>query len=137
MSADLLRRAAEKLRHVVAELPTRFQSEWRAVLTDSESLTGVASCLSHEGDPINACNNCEDIECWYESVPSFLLAIQPSVALALADWLNATADRIDALIPALANEVYGVDDPPAYLERTYAHPIAVAHAVLREDGEST
>jgi len=117
MSADLLRRAAAKLRKDTAALPLVWHDRpWFPVFTDSESLTGVRACRkTHTVDmESDACDLCEYIETYAEGLAGFIALMQPAVALALAEWLEAESQL--------------------YAPNTAA--FAVARSVLREDGES-
>lgn len=148
MSAELLRRAAAKLRETArAAADTEFGERWMVDQDNEHGLVvgsfrpgdvdedGVVSVsciayLAYPGDPESTT---------YEGaigVASYIATVDPAVALALADWLEATAERIELLEPVLGNEVYGVGHRREYIERTYAKSLAVARAVLREDGES-
>jgi hypothetical protein len=115
VSADLLRRAAEKLREAV-DPDYVFVAPWTAV-KEVESLDGW-TVRDPEG-PIA------------EGLPgpeaAYFALVHPPVALALADWLNQTADRIDALSGAYAPEAFD-----AYIAKAYAVPNTLARAVLRE-----
>ncbi len=91
MSADLLRRAAEKLRRAEGRLVMTWGSPWRVVITDSESGTGVATCEDHQLAPHDACDNCEHFETYYESVAEYCSVMHPPVALALADLMERAA----------------------------------------------
>lgn len=126
MSAELLRRAAAKLRKYTAALPIVWHDRpWSPVFTDSESLTGVRACRkTHTADmEAYACDLCEDVETYSEGMAVFVALMQPAVALALADLLDAYA----RLWAAFEDEA----------RRSYARSelLDVARAVLREDGE--
>lgn len=132
MSADLLRRAADKLRKDVAALPADWRERpWTPVLTDSESLTGVRTCdAPHDGDEDDddstaladwACDRCEHFETYSEGLASYVCTMHPAVALPLADAMDAVAKAVQ----------YG----GGFAARVgYGELIAVARAVLREDG---
>lgn len=130
MSADLLRRAAAKLRQRAADVPPTWPAPWFPVITDSESVTGVAACADHEEDPAEgpywACDSCEHFETYGEGLAAYVSAMHPPVALALADWLADLAELQDIA-------EWNRDEVPGGT----AHPLAVARAVLREpaDGE--
>lgn len=97
MNADLLRRAAAKLRAGVTELNADWRERpWRPVLVDGESLTGVAACKSvHALNPEQACDYCWHMETYSEAVAAYIaLAAHPPVALALADLLDARAGTV-------------------------------------------
>jgi hypothetical protein len=132
MSADLLRRAAAKLREHVAALPTDWRDRpWTPVITDSESLTGVRTCdgphdsyeVADDADPATiadwACDGCEHFETYSEGLAGYASMLHPPVALALAEllqvlsWFPSQADATDLTAA-----------------------VAVARQVLREDGES-
>lgn len=129
MTAALLREAAQRLREK-AEAAT--PGRWR--FTDSEAANDVWAggmvVVSPDGDPIA---NVQDD--WYENDPDepapvndaeFIALMDPTVALAVADWLDATADENDA------PEGSGL----AFLNFVSADAfaaLAVARAVLRRD----
>ncbi len=122
MSADLLARAAAKLRGQVQDLSDLWRgNEWFPVFTDSESLTGVRTCsMGHTTDTLSdACDRCDDFETYSEPSAAYIALMHPPVALALAEVFESLAGCMT---------VAGAcrDDR---LE-------AVARAVLREDGES-
>lgn len=136
MNADLLSRAATRLRRNVAALPADWRDRpWTRVITDSESLTGVRTCDgrhdSYEvvdgADPASiadwACDRCEHFETHSEGLADYVSTLHPSVALALADLLDAYV-RADA-------PFFGRDHLMAGADQV----IAVAREVLREDGE--
>lgn len=146
MSADLLLRAAAKLRKNVAILPIDWRDRpWSPVITDSESLTGVRTCdsphdsyaVADDADPATAvdwaCDGCEHFETYSEGLADYVSTLHPPVALALADWLDIAAKSIEARI--IAETHVGVPDGTIKTSDEDA-AIAVARAVLREDGES-
>ena len=121
MSADLLRRAAAKLRKDTAALPVVWHDRpWFPVFTDSKSLTGVRACRkTHTVDmESDACDLCEYIETYAEGLAGFIALMHPAVALALADVFENLAG---CMTTAGACRDQRLE--------------AVAHAVLREDGE--
>jgi hypothetical protein len=73
---------------------------WRVVLTDSESLTGVASCEHHGGHPQDACDACYVVETYSEQAAAYMATVGPLAGLALADLL----DSLGAM-PASSNQV--------------------------------
>jgi hypothetical protein len=78
---------------------------WRVVITDSESLTGVASCAAdHTGKPLDACDDCYVIETYDEAVAGFMAAVDPAAGTLMADLLERVAemDGPAALLAALA-----------------------------------
>jgi len=122
MSADLLHRAAARLRKDTATLPVVWHDRpWFPVFTDSESLTGVRACRkTHTVDmESDACDLCEDIETYSEGLAGFVAMMQPAVALALADVFESLAGAITTAGACRDQRLE-----------------AVACAVLREDGES-
>lgn len=128
MSADLLRRAATELRRSVEGVPSFFAPPWHPVLTDSESLTGVRSCSDHFNTAAGptaewACDNCEHIETYSEGLASYIAALHPPVALALADLL-------DAMVGFKDSTGLQLPEGPGTL-------MAVARAVLREPEEAS
>lgn len=116
MSADLLRRAAKVLRIRVARLSVDLQAPWRLVVTDAETLSGIAGCRRHELDPAWSCDYCETIDVGRERTAEYLDVMQPAVALALADWLDSAARDTDE---------FGSDFEP--------HAFQTARAILREE----
>lgn len=126
MSADLLRRAALKLReHAQGAVMNGYMpAPWRTVLTDSESMTGFAGCAQLAPDehaPNSACDDCTSIEAWTEPAAAYLALMHPPVALAVADLLDGYAEKFDL--------------PPfhGFKNRTDEQFIALARAVLREE----
>jgi hypothetical protein len=117
MSADLLRRAAAKLRE---HANAASEGPWEADGVDIWAGTASDVWAGEADERANA---------------SYAALMHPPVALALADWLDATAERIEILKPVVGHEIYGVGHPQEFIERTYAKSLAVARAVLREDGE--
>jgi hypothetical protein len=128
VNADLLRRAAEKLRLAAHEVPTYFPADWHPVFTDSESLTGVRSCPEHNpsGDDLTgpykalwACDRCEHIETCGEGLAAYIALMHPPVALALADLL-------DEMVQYTESPLCNPEWPPLLAA------VAVAEAILRE-----
>lgn len=114
MSADLLLRAAAKLRQHARP------GEWATVLTDSESLTGFRVCNDHQAGDHDVCDNCHDVETYSEPLAAYVVLMHTPVALAIADVF----ERLDAVdLNAIDNDLL------ADLEH-------LAAQVLREDGES-
>jgi hypothetical protein len=110
MSAELLRRAAEKLRDGVLELPVTMNGRWTArhgVVADDGTDVGMLVV-----DPYNPADDA--------AVMRFIALLDPLVARALAEWLEATAHlwQVQVNIPT---------------PRPYEVAEAVARAILRED----
>lgn len=128
MSAELLRQAAELLRTRVQRLPMGVH-EWRAVPTDSESWDGLI-IDGAEGDE-GWC-----IEAHHERVATYLEAVHPPVALALADWLEAveysrTPDR--CADPQCGDSTWDHDcDPRPVVTANGRRAESVARAILRQ-----
>lgn len=131
MSADLLRRAAAKLREHAEAVPEFFAPPWHRVFTDSESLTGVRSCANHSisGDDLTdedklswACDSCEHIETYSEPLGAYVTMLHPPVALALAAAMEEVAFAV-RVNPDTAHRV------------GYGELIACAREVLREPAE--
>ncbi len=126
MSADLLRRAAAKLRDALnADYLT--PAPW-------DCLDG-GDRLVHIEPPTGAIEYVVDEPMSNPSNAEYIALMHPPVALALADWLDEAAaswDRDDAL--AVRIEAHGHKRPEGWMERQFARPLAVARAVLREDG---
>jgi hypothetical protein len=123
MGADLLRRAADKLRKAV---DGRTAGEWFPVITDSESSTGVGICQDHAPsgvDPGWVCDECHVVETYSEALADYIALMHPPVGLALADAMDAVARVVRYNEHSVARVGYG-------------ELIAAARAVLREDGES-
>lgn len=136
MSADLLLRAAAKLREGVraaSDGPWTASCVWSP---DSHATSAVYSLAYPTGTASS------------EIVPSvrkgkggikkagdanYFALMHPPVALALADWLDIAAKSIEARI--IAETHVGVPDGTIKTSDEDA-AIAVARAVLREDGES-
>lgn len=128
MSADLLRRAAVKLReHATAAHRGHPDQQWMVdhspdyglilgsfvpedIDDDGVVSTGCIAFFAYPGD--------EESRAYAGAVDvaSYMAAMHPPVALALADWLEAAHDH-------LGNDKH------------YAAALSVARAVLREDGE--
>ena len=137
MAADLLRRAAAKVREVVGGVPAYFTQPWPPVVTDSEP---PAEVTAEQG--LNcACAACEHFEPYREGIAAYAALMHPSVALALADWLESHADD-------MANCVEAWERDPGYINRylggvehhtavSFAKPIALAKAILREPEETS
>jgi hypothetical protein len=97
MSAvEELWQAAATLRET---LPGDLTATPRLVMTDAETLSGIAFCVDHllplEGEhELSACDHCEVIDCLYEPLAALLhellLAREP-----LADLLDALADQFE------------------------------------------
>lgn len=124
MSAELLRRAASRLRGYGEMLPGAMADRpWRVVQSDSEDMAGVAACSDEvHADPENAIRSCD--ACWDMLTPHWQAAryvalMHPPVALALADHLESLAP----LFAGLADD--GVDDGH--------EAIRLARAILREE----
>jgi hypothetical protein len=108
MTADLLRRAAAKLREHAAA--TTFGAEgWVVDLKDSEVTTNDGGMMI--ADTMELAGGRPDA--------SYIALMHPPVALALADWLDDAADRT------------GIPEYPSYGLPEKA--MAVARAVLREE----
>jgi hypothetical protein len=96
MSADLLRRAAKRLRGYGGMLPGALADRpWRVVQSDGENMDAVAACSDEvHADPENASRACD--ACWDMVTPHwqaarYIALMHPPVALALADWLEDEA----------------------------------------------
>jgi hypothetical protein len=141
-AADLLRRAATKLRETAHEVPAYFAQPWHSVYTDSESLTGIRVCENHEPPAdltaeqgVNwACDACEYFETYREGLAAYAALMHPPVALALADLLDRAADAIPGL-ESLANTGRMTEPHLAHLADLLAFR-QLARAVLREPEEA-
>lgn len=127
MSADLLRRAAVKLREsaAVADMNGYMAAPWRTVLTDSESLTGVAGCGGQAADEHvenSTCDDCTSIEAWMEPAAAYIALMHPPVALALAELLELEAVVIGK------SEAIGMR-----LSYSAEKSVALARVILREE----
>jgi hypothetical protein len=116
VSADLLRRAATRLRE------------------SALAATGGSWCSLDGGDRLVSFNLAGQEFGYVVDEPmsnganaAYIALVHPPVALALAAWLDQTADRIDALSGAYEPDVFD-----AYIEKAYAVPNTLARAVLRE-----
>jgi hypothetical protein len=118
MSADLLRRAAAKLRE-----HARYAGEWATVFTDSESLTGFRVCNDHQADEHDVCDNCHDVETYSEPLAAYVVLMHTPVGRALGDVFERLAYLDRGAVNAIDNDLM------ADLEH-------LAAQVLREDGES-
>ncbi len=115
MSAELLRRAAQKLRkRAGAATP----GPWQAVQYGKGwGVDGNVRPADHAW--------VAEMKFGEERTDAeYIASMHPPVALALAGWLDFVAEHIEVRSGQRAG--------PAYVERAYAHPVAVARAVLRE-----
>lgn len=97
---------------------------WRVVITDSESLTGVASCAEHPLAPLDACDDCYVVETYSESVAAYSAAVGPLVGLALADLFDRFAVE------------WGRIEAPALQDLVGDHPLlALARQILAEPAD--
>jgi hypothetical protein len=127
VSADILRRAAALLRERGTRLPGAMADRpWRLILTDSESLDGVAACSHHCAEDADCCDGCWPIETPHEFAAQYIAMMHPPVALALADWLDVTAQAM------ADSHAADPDDPVELSDEDEA--VALARAILREDG---
>lgn len=99
MSADQMRRAAAKLRERTDALESEQRISW----------AGMAEAWFMDGP----------------AVGSFVATMRPPVALALAAWLDATAEVVEG------NDEYDGVDLDA-VDGTYRGAITTARAILRE-----
>jgi hypothetical protein len=114
MSADLLRRAAAKLReHTKAALP----GPWEAIESSPEEAPGV--WLARHADV--------GVDVDRDGDARYIALMHPPVALALADWLDETANHITEFA-AVAGLVRAGD-----LTEVDNAALAVARAILREE----
>ena len=135
MSADLLRRAADKLReHAEAALRDSPDQRW---MVDQSSDAGlvvgsfVPEDVDDDGSVSTGCiaffayPDDDDAKAYAGAldVASYMALMHPPVALALADVMDAVAPAVQYSGGFAARLGYG-------------ELIAVARAVLREDGES-
>jgi hypothetical protein len=124
---DLLRRAAEKLREHATTAAEVAPGPWLYAPEDPRPNRVVLA----EGGRTAMAVVYEESE--LPKISAHIALMHPPVALALADWLDATAERIETLRPVLtAPADYTPEAYAAHIARTYAKPIAVARAVLRE-----
>lgn len=99
--ADELRAAAPKL---IADLPGDLNATPHLVMTDAETVSGIAFCADHQlpnefPHEYSACDNCAVIDCFHERLAELLLGLllarQP-----LAAWLeDASKHAATAVAP--------------------------------------
>ncbi|GAA0738551.1 hypothetical protein Drose_04445 [Dactylosporangium roseum] len=129
MSADLLRRAAAKLREH-ARAASFSDDGWAVDLADSEVTTADGGMMIADTGELT------------EGRPdaSYIALMHPPVALALADWLDAQAQDIANAVFAWQREEEFINKTfggiGAYTERMFAASIAVARSILREPEET-
>lgn len=109
MSAELLRRTAKKLRE---HADAASASPWEA---HPDGLVWAERI----GDPVSGSTEVEDA--------NYIALMQPVVALALADWLDAAAVVVDANYGDEVDLLAEIDD-----DQTAQHAVIVARAILRE-----
>jgi hypothetical protein len=122
MFADLLRRAATSLR------------------AKATAATGGTWCSLDGGDRLVAFNLAGQEFGYVVDEPmsnaanaAYIEMMHPAVAVAVAEWLDTTADRIDRMRPVLTRPPeYTPEAYDAHIARVYDKPIAVAREVLRE-----
>lgn len=125
MSADLLRRAAAKLReHANA---TNFGADgWVVDLKDSEVTTTdggmmIADTMELTGARPDA---------------SYIALMHPPVALALADWLDEGSRQVADAVAAWSRDTSYIDEHlggvEAHAENMFALPFRLAREILRE-----
>ncbi|GLZ09606.1 hypothetical protein Acsp03_70720 [Actinomadura sp. NBRC 104412] len=88
----LLREAAARLR---MPLPGDLTARPRLVMTDAETISGIAFCADHllpcnEEQELSACNHCEVIDCLHERLAELLHRLL-AAREPLAAWLDAVA----------------------------------------------
>ena len=120
MSGDTLKRAAAKLREHVQALPGTMTGPWftRSGNVIADDGTDVGMLVA---DPYQPKDD--------GPLMAFIALLDPPVALALADWLEAAAVDIGSSdgYPPPGGRVQVVADEAAY---------AVARAILREEATS-
>lgn len=119
MSAELLRRAATKLReHATAA----SRGPWEMDGADGLVWPG---CM---GDPVSGSELLAD--------GAFIALMHPPVALALAEWLEAQATDVENAVAAWSRDTSYIDKHPggvqAHTENMFQPSIAAARAILRE-----
>jgi hypothetical protein len=127
LAADLLRRAAARLRKRATRLPGAMADRpWRTVQSGSGNFDAVAACSDevHDQRPDRACTACWDMVTPHEHAAAYVTLMHPPVALALANWLDWVAERWR---PASEVKHY-----PARAD-LQDHAAQVARAILREE----
>jgi hypothetical protein len=112
-AAELLRQAADALRSAVAALPVRVQATWEA---DGAEIYATGMDDSWVGESLT---EAPDDGVW---VSAYIALMHPSVALALAAWLEKSA----LIVSTYDGEIL------ARVEQIAMEPLAVARAILRE-----
>nr|BFD90694.1 hypothetical protein KitaXyl93_20540 [Kitasatospora sp. Xyl93] len=129
--ADLLAAAATRLRAAATEATHNDRTTWQlghtlgtrtaVVLDDPDKPTVLIETYAERLERVNA----------------YLALVGPATGLAVADWL-AQAARTHRAAESAARRVWredGEDDRAAFVaERTDHHALAVARAVLGQDG---
>ena len=121
--ADELRAAATKL---TASLPGDLTATPRLVMTDAETVSGIAFCVDHllprdEEHEYSACDHCEVIDCKYAALAELLLAL-----LLGRDAAAFVLDDAARLYEGLASGLSQAAD-----ERPVQRPLTFARAVNR------
>ena len=128
--ADLLRRAAARVRETLAALPAHHNTRWEPLtLEPNERYNDYAWWVNTDIDTpaVDGSRSYTTIaECDWSGADADHIALwHPGVAHAVAEWLDYTADHVEA--------VY-IGQP---LSRTTHHALAVARALLNHPEEST
>jgi hypothetical protein len=131
--AELLREAATQMRKIAAGAT---QGEWEALDGGDRLVAWNEDGTEFEhvvDEPMSHAGNAVHIAAW-----------DPTVALAVAVWLDESATELEEHIPAWTRPSQGVDDPPAlgwdnpeWLAATIQHhfgrPLTVAREFLRRE----
>lgn len=125
MSVDLLRRAAKTLREHAEkaqhEHPWCPDYTWTAVRHVQRNCDLEVDCATHGDDRT---------DCWSFNMYDgrYVALMHPPVALALAQWLDITADNLEQF----ANELVGGEVRDGDLTDVDRAAIATARAILRK-----
>jgi hypothetical protein len=127
MSAEVLRRAASLMRErAEAATPPPWHVDYRqhvyaALAAPQVRYDAPSNNYTTAVAPMVWDRNAEHIASWH-----------PAVALAVADWLDDTADRLDDDLATYRPDRTRYDSTEAWVERNYRQPLAVARAYLGE-----
>lgn len=118
MSADLLRRAAAKLRqHVEEASPGPWTTDIWEIFSEAEAPHWLGETLSVDDEPLSEAN------------AAYIALMHPPVALALADLLDEHARGVDARIQAERH--VGVPEGTIQ-DHEERFGLTLARAILRE-----